>query len=66
MRVSAKVSAYELIALIDSSSTHNFINKRVVEVLQIPVVLTESFNVKVANGDPLKCQGRFENFLILL
>ncbi|RVW61740.1 hypothetical protein CK203_065070 [Vitis vinifera] len=30
------------------------------------MVPTEPFNVKVANGDPLKCQGRFENVSVLL
>ena len=66
MRVSAKVGPHELIVLIDSGSTHNFINERIAELLQLPVVPTEPFNVKVANSDPLKCQGRFENVLVLL
>jgi len=34
--------------------------------LQLLVVPTEPFNVKVANGGPLKCQGRFENVQVLL
>ena len=52
MRVSAKVGPHELIVLIDSGSTHNFINERIVELLQLPVVPIEPFYVKVANGDP--------------
>ena len=66
MRVSAKVGPHELIVLIDSGLTHNFINERIDELLQLPVVPTEPFNVKVANGDPLKCQGRFENVSVVL
>ena len=46
---------HELIVLIDGGSTHNFINERIAELLQLPVVPTEPFNVKVANSDPLKC-----------
>ena len=34
--------------------------------MQLPVVPTKPFNVKVANGDSLKCQGRFENVSVLL
>jgi hypothetical protein len=66
MHVSAKVGLHELIVLIDSGSTYNFINDRIAEVLQLPVVPTKPFNVKVANGGPLKCQGRFENVQVLL
>lgn len=66
MRVTAKVGPYKLIVLIDSGSTHNFINENVARLLQLPAVPTEPFNVKVANGDPLKCQGRFENVQVLL
>ena len=66
MRVSAKVGPHELIVLIDSGLTHNFINERIAELLQLPMVPIEPFNVKVANGDPLKCQERFENVSVLL
>jgi hypothetical protein len=66
MRVSAKVGHHELIVLIDSGSTHNFINERVAEILHLPVVPTEPFAVKVANGVPLRCQGRFDNVHVLL
>ncbi|KAA8546866.1 hypothetical protein F0562_003295 [Nyssa sinensis] len=66
MRVSTKVRPHELIVLIDSGSTHNFINVKIAELLQLSVVPTEPFNVKVANGDPLKCQRRFESVRVLL
>ncbi|KAA8546385.1 hypothetical protein F0562_002876 [Nyssa sinensis] len=58
IRISAKVGPRELIVLIDSGSTYNFINVKIAELFQLSVVPTEPFNVKVANGDPLKCQGR--------
>ncbi|KAK4844271.1 hypothetical protein QYF36_018319 [Acer negundo] len=49
-----------------NGSTHNFINDKVADMLRLPVVLTEPFIVKVANGKPLKCQGRFEHVYALL
>lgn len=61
MRVMAKIGPYEVVVLIDSGSTHNFISEKVANLLQLPVVPTKPFNVKVANGNPLKCQGRFEH-----
>jgi len=66
MRVMAKIGPYEMVVLIDSGSTHNFISEKVANMLQLPVVPTESFNVRVVNGGPLKCQGRFENVHISL
>jgi hypothetical protein len=66
IRVLAKIGLYKVVVLIDSGSTHSFISERVANMLQLPVVPTESFNVKVANGGPLKCQGRFENVHIAL
>ena len=35
-------------------------------VLQLPIIPTEPFSVKVANGEPLKSQGRFENVSVLI
>nr|GEW65100.1 hypothetical protein [Tanacetum cinerariifolium] len=61
MQVYARINLCLLVVLIDSGSTHNFINEKVAEILSILVVPTKPFNVKVANGLPLSCQGRFEN-----
>ena len=55
-----------MVVLIDSGSTHNFISKKVANLLQLLVVSTRPFNVKVANGNPLKCQERFEHVLVIL
>lgn len=66
MRVLAKFGPYEMVVLIDSGWTHNLMSGKMANMLQLPVVPTESFNVKVANGEFLKCQGRFENVHIAL
>jgi hypothetical protein len=66
MRVLAKIGPYEIVVLIDSGSTHNFISEKVASLLQLPVIPTDSFKVRVANGRPLQCQGRFENVHISL
>ena len=66
MRVLAKIGPYEIVVLIDSGSTHNFISEKVASLLQLPVIPTDSFNVRMANGRPLQCQGRFENVHISL
>lgn len=52
MRITTKIGSQELVALIDSGFTHNFINERVANWLQLPLVPTKPFNVKVENGNP--------------
>jgi hypothetical protein len=56
MQVLAKIRPYKMVVLIDSGSTYNFISEKEVNMLQLPIVPTDSFNVRVANGGPLKCQ----------
>jgi len=62
----ARIKNHDLTVLIDSGSTYNFISERIANWLQLPVIPTKPFNVKVENGNPLKCQGRFENIQVLL
>ena len=55
MRVTTKIRSHELVFLIDSGSMHNFISKRMANLLKFPIILIEPFQVKVANGRTLKC-----------
>lgn len=64
--VAVIIGSFELIVLFDSGSTHNFINEKVAGLLRLPVVPTKPFNVKVANGKPLQCSGKFRNIPIIL
>jgi hypothetical protein len=66
MRVDAKVGFFDVVVLIDSGSTHNFMSTRMADLLRLPVVPTEAFTVRVANGARLQCQGKFEKVQVLL
>ncbi|KAJ8767406.1 hypothetical protein K2173_017450 [Erythroxylum novogranatense] len=66
MRLAIQIKSLELLCLIDSGSTHNFINEKVAGTLKLSVEATRPFNVKVANGDPLQCSGKFRNTPTLL
>ncbi|KAF2299218.1 hypothetical protein GH714_030990 [Hevea brasiliensis] len=66
MRVWAKIDHHEVVILIDSGSTHNFISDRMANVLHLPTTPIEPFNVKVADGKPLTCKGKFDNVNILI
>jgi len=60
MRVVAKIESLEVVALINSGSTHNFISDCVAHLSQLPVVHTNPFKVRVANEEKMSSQGRFE------
>ncbi|KAJ0086183.1 hypothetical protein Patl1_07443 [Pistacia atlantica] len=66
MRMMAKMGSLEVFGLIDSGSTHNFISQRLAIKLHLLVVPTEEFSIKVANGEKLKCQGRFDKVRVEL
>ena len=53
MRVTARIGSVEVVVLIDRGSTHNFINDKVVELLQLPIILTKMFSIKILYGGKL-------------
>ena len=53
MRIATKIGQHEFVVLIDSGSPHYFMSERVANLLHLPVILTQSFTVRVANGDRL-------------
>ncbi|KAH9768733.1 Integrase catalytic domain-containing protein [Citrus sinensis] len=57
------LTGWTIVVLIDSGSTHNFISTRLANLLQLPIEPTATFSVRVANGEKLMCQGKFENEL---
>ncbi|KAL6348238.1 hypothetical protein AAG906_005529 [Vitis piasezkii] len=64
--IKAIIGAHEVVALIDSGSTHNFISDRVAETLRLPVKPTTPFTVRVANGERLSCKGKYEKLTVNL
>lgn len=55
-----------MIVLVDSSSMHNFISKKIIKLLQSPVAPDKLFDIKIANRRPLKCKEKFENVQVLI
>lgn len=56
MRVVGRIKKQSLVMLIDSGSTHNFIDQSVAKRLKCKTHLTAGLNVTVANGEVLKSQ----------
>ncbi|CAA0811573.1 Unknown protein, partial [Striga hermonthica] len=55
MRLSAWVRDRRVVVLVDNGSSHNFINSTFSNKLNLPVTRVEPFDVRVANGDRLRC-----------
>ena len=66
MGVMARIGHYEMVVLIDSNSTHDFISEKMAKMLHLSTIPTEAFKVNVANGELIQCHGRFDNVKILL
>lgn len=66
IRLHATIKSQNLLALVDSSSTHNFINERVAQNLGLVETETTPFQVLVANGSPLQCRRMYENVSLKL
>jgi hypothetical protein len=64
MRVKAAIGRRTLVILIDSGSTHNFVDHKIAHTLQLAVAPTEEFTVKVTNGEKLRCTKRYVNVII--
>ena len=60
MRVMGRIMHKSLVILIDSGSTHNFVDTSLFSQLHIPVDTSQVLEVKVANGEVLRTQGLCE------
>ncbi|KAH9770474.1 hypothetical protein KPL71_012393 [Citrus sinensis] len=60
LQLRAYIDKHPVTVLVDSGSSHNFINDRVARYLRLPVTSTEKFNVKVADGGQITCQDKHE------
>lgn len=57
MRIRGKINGVSLIVLLDTSSTHNFIDATLVPSLHLLVDQSQTLEVKVANGAVVRTQG---------
>ena len=55
MRLIAWIEKHEVTLLVDSGSSHNFVNANIIKKIGLRGVAVEPFEVKVANGEKLKC-----------
>lgn len=56
-RVLKRINHQELVILIDTSSTHNFLDTSIWVLLKLPISIKDSFEVKIANGVMVQTKG---------
>lgn len=66
MRVKGRIKSVSLVILVDSGSTHSFIDASVISVLHIPVDKSQILEVKVANGHTIKTQVLYKGVHVCL
>ncbi|KAL6506420.1 hypothetical protein OROGR_024601 [Orobanche gracilis] len=66
LRVSGQIMGKGVSVLVDSGSTHNIIQPRVAEFLNLPIMAVSTIQVKVGNGEFIQCQGVCHNISIVL
>jgi hypothetical protein len=57
LRVEGRINEMTVTILIDSGSSHNIMQPRVAEFLQLPIDVIHQFVVTVGNGQTIPCQG---------
>lgn len=55
-----------LIILIDSKSTHNFIDPRVVKQANYFIFPQNNFEVMIGNGGKITCKGKYHNIKLAM
>ncbi|KAJ0482832.1 putative nucleotidyltransferase, Ribonuclease H [Helianthus annuus] len=66
LRLSGRIKNKDVVVLVDGGSTHNFIDKALVDRLGLIVNHDVKFEVVVANCEKLVCTGRVKNLSILI
>ena len=57
LKFRGSIGKIDISVLVDGSSTHNFIQSRVVSVLNLPITFNKQFEVMVGNVEILHCEG---------
>lgn len=66
MKMKGLIGNREVVVLIDSGASCNFIAQKLVEELALPVVETKGFGVAVGNGEVIKGSGKCEGVEVVI
>lgn len=61
MKLQGTICNREVLILVDSGSTHNFVAENIVKELKLPVQFVPSFGVQIGNGEVIRCNRVCQN-----
>lgn len=64
LKLQGEIKERQVLILVDSGSTHNFMSKAIVEKLAIPIHTVPSFSVQIGNGDIIHCNQVCKNLQV--
>ena len=64
MRIEGKIQRQYLVILIDTGSTHNFLDARLCSSLKLAIDLALAFDVKIANGATVRKLGAYQDLQV--
>ena len=66
MKVRGRIKKQEVVSLIDSGSTHNFLDASVIPRLQLQLDTSRVLEVKVVDGTIIKTLGSYQGVSIII
>ena len=66
LKIKGYIKKNKITALIDSGSTHNFINYKMAKQLNCFVYPTSKFQVMVADGKTINCSGKCHSIKLIM
>eukprot|EP00253_Pinus_taeda_P024423 PITA_24423 len=61
LKIRGFIKHRQVVVLIDSGSTHNFIHQKVAEAVHCFVRAVSNFQVQIVDGSTTKCEGHYQN-----
>ena len=66
MRVKGRIKNHEVVSLIDSGSTHVFLDAVELHTLNLPLDTSQTLELKVADGNIIKTLGVFHGAIVII
>ena len=66
MRVKGRIHNHEVVSLLDSGSTHNFIDATILPILKLPLDSSQLLDLKVADGNVIRTLGVCHAVILLM
>ena len=66
MKVKGRINNHDVVSLLDSFSTHNFIDATILPILKLPLDSSQLLDVKVTDGNVIKTLGVYYAMILLM